>query len=451
MTTLKKGSRGKQVSELQKQLKAAGYSPGSIDGIFGPRTEAALKAYQRANDLEVSGVYDGKTYSVLTGKTAEGEAPDDEPTPLGDRSLNSVPGEPQVVKVHGEDRTYLIYETTASDGTPIRMAWRVASEHVAGLFGPGQEVRYDGSYQTLPSDVLFFGEADELANLTEDPITTWRNTLETESKTQPWLLDPDYQALSLMAVLENRPLSESEIQQTKWWQENTAAQRSWMKLYHSDPKTAQQRIDDGRILAAETLAAAGIDDAPDDVVNYMSDHLITGEWSQTYFQNQVKALSDPTSGFQVDPALKGIVGESTLDTTQQFEMEVRDTVKQWLGPNFGEWDDDTIARWAGELRNDPDAMTNLVETLKDQRQALFPEYDRNATYDTIASPWRQFMRNAWGETPDESDPLFHSIINMNDAVEAGKVLTKEGLARGNQTVENRVSTDLMSAFGGTAR
>ena len=450
MTLLRKGSRGSGVSELQKLLEAAGYSPGKIDGIFGPKTEAALKAYQQANDLDVDGVYGPKSYASLTGKSDAGEGVEDGDTsPIGDTQLNSVAGDPFVWKVG--DKVYLIHETTATDGSTLQLAWEVSPDHVEGLFGPGVTPTYDQTLDALPDEVLYFGNADELANLTEDPITTWRNTLDVESKTQPWLLDPDYQALSLMAVLENRPLSEAEIQQTEWWTSNTASQRAWMKLYHSDPMTAQQRIDDGRILAADALAAAGIDDAPDDVVQFMSDQLITGEWSQTYFQNQVKALSDPTSGFTIDDGLKGIVGESTIDTTQQYEMEVRDTVQRWLGPNFGGWEDDTIAQWAGELRNDPDAMTNLVETLKDQRQALFPDYDRNATYDTIASPWRQFVRNQWGEMPDEADPLFHSIINMNDAAEAGKVLTKEGLARGNQTVENRVSTDLMRSFGGTAR
>lgn len=37
-----------EVRQLQLALKAAGYDPGPIDGIWGPRTQAALVAYQAA-------------------------------------------------------------------------------------------------------------------------------------------------------------------------------------------------------------------------------------------------------------------------------------------------------------------------------------------------------------------------------------------------------------------
>lgn len=398
--------------------------------------------------MEVNGVYDTYVEGYLTGKQ-QTSSTNDGASPTGDGTLMSVAGDPSVWKVG--DTTYLIHETTATDGTPIRLAWEVSPNHVEGLFGPGQKQVYDQTLGSLPADVLMFGNADELANMTEDPITTWRNTLETESKTQPWLLDSDYQAKSLMAVLEGRSLSESEIQQTRWWQENTTQQRSWMKLFHSDPLTAQQRLEDGRILALDQLSQAGIDNPPEELVNFMSDKLIMGDWSQTYFTNQVRALSDPQTGIAVDSSVSDLLADTTLDTTRQYELEVNNVVKQWLGPNFGNWDQGEISRWAGEMRNNPDAMVELVEVLKDQRLALFPNYDRNATYETIASPWRQFVNNQWGQFPDEDDPMFHNVINMNDAAEAGKLLTKEGLNRGIQTVENRVSTDLMNSFGGSAR
>lgn len=41
------------VSDLQRVLDRAGYSPGPIDGIFGPRTLRALNAYQRDRNLPV--------------------------------------------------------------------------------------------------------------------------------------------------------------------------------------------------------------------------------------------------------------------------------------------------------------------------------------------------------------------------------------------------------------
>jgi uncharacterized protein (TIGR02594 family) len=54
---LKKGDRGTEVTKLQNVLTELGYDTGSPDGIFGPRTEAQLKAFQAAEDLEVDGIY----------------------------------------------------------------------------------------------------------------------------------------------------------------------------------------------------------------------------------------------------------------------------------------------------------------------------------------------------------------------------------------------------------
>ncbi len=52
---LKRGDKGAQVTDMQKMLKAAGFDPGPLDGKFGPRTEAALKAYQNATGGTVDG------------------------------------------------------------------------------------------------------------------------------------------------------------------------------------------------------------------------------------------------------------------------------------------------------------------------------------------------------------------------------------------------------------
>ena len=44
------------VAHLQRQLKRAGFTPGPVDGRFGPRTEHALIDFQRARHLAVDGI-----------------------------------------------------------------------------------------------------------------------------------------------------------------------------------------------------------------------------------------------------------------------------------------------------------------------------------------------------------------------------------------------------------
>jgi len=60
------------VIELQKALSSAGYDPGPADGEFGPRTEAAVVAFQQANGLSADGVVGPETASALNGVVAGG-------------------------------------------------------------------------------------------------------------------------------------------------------------------------------------------------------------------------------------------------------------------------------------------------------------------------------------------------------------------------------------------
>lgn len=54
---LKEGSRGPAVSQLQEALKDKGFNPGQVDGVFGPRTEAALKSFQQSRGIAADGIY----------------------------------------------------------------------------------------------------------------------------------------------------------------------------------------------------------------------------------------------------------------------------------------------------------------------------------------------------------------------------------------------------------
>ena len=64
MPLVKKGSKGEAVRKLQEMLNAKGYKL-NVDSDFGPATDAAVRAYQKANHLEVDGEVGPKTWSSL--------------------------------------------------------------------------------------------------------------------------------------------------------------------------------------------------------------------------------------------------------------------------------------------------------------------------------------------------------------------------------------------------
>jgi hypothetical protein len=62
---LKSGDKGSQVTLLQQALKSLGYLTGKADGQFGPATEEAVKAFQRAKGLAADGVVGKATRDAL--------------------------------------------------------------------------------------------------------------------------------------------------------------------------------------------------------------------------------------------------------------------------------------------------------------------------------------------------------------------------------------------------
>ena len=79
----KRGASGATVTEIQTRLKAWGYYKGAVDGLYGSRTEAAVRWFQRKTGLSVDGQVGDKTLAALgipssggsggSGGSAEGD------------------------------------------------------------------------------------------------------------------------------------------------------------------------------------------------------------------------------------------------------------------------------------------------------------------------------------------------------------------------------------------
>ncbi|MBE9041580.1 peptidoglycan-binding protein [Oscillatoriales cyanobacterium LEGE 11467] len=67
LLVLQRGDRGDRVLQLQQLLQNLGYPPGSLDGVFGLETEAAVVDFQLLNRLSPTGVVDAQTESTLLG------------------------------------------------------------------------------------------------------------------------------------------------------------------------------------------------------------------------------------------------------------------------------------------------------------------------------------------------------------------------------------------------
>ena len=59
--------RGDDIKGVQKAVAAAGYTPGKIDGVYGPKTENAIIRFQKFADIEVDGIVGPETTAALGG------------------------------------------------------------------------------------------------------------------------------------------------------------------------------------------------------------------------------------------------------------------------------------------------------------------------------------------------------------------------------------------------
>ena len=65
LVAVRRDDQGKKVEALQKRLAKLGFAPGPVDGAYGPRTAAAVEAFQKLADLDQSGRADARTVAAL--------------------------------------------------------------------------------------------------------------------------------------------------------------------------------------------------------------------------------------------------------------------------------------------------------------------------------------------------------------------------------------------------
>lgn len=131
---LRNGDRGEPVAALQRQLRAAGFDPGPVDGIFGPLTEAAVRQAQSQLQVTVDGVAGRQTMGALQSRVGRvGRAGASSLAPLaltfnGNPDPEVTPTVLRLLQEHGVTATFFILGETA-ERTPELLASIAADGH----------------------------------------------------------------------------------------------------------------------------------------------------------------------------------------------------------------------------------------------------------------------------------------------------------------------------------
>ena len=123
LTAQERGPSQEQIKGAQERLKVAGHDPGSVDGVWGPQTESAVRAYQQQHGLPVSGALDEATRTAL-GLTTAQRLPASRPGVVPDavqeaQTPRTVPAERPEQQKSAHDRSNVFQ---ASQGLPASQA-----------------------------------------------------------------------------------------------------------------------------------------------------------------------------------------------------------------------------------------------------------------------------------------------------------------------------------------
>ena len=133
----RQGSSGSVVTRIQQRLRDWGYYTYAVDGIYGSRTTAAVKKFQKANGLTADGICGEKTLAALGLRVPAASADGNTRALLARLISAEARGEPyvgQVQLVSGEIGEDFAMYFTASEQTPSLVSVAPLTNSTVPLF-----------------------------------------------------------------------------------------------------------------------------------------------------------------------------------------------------------------------------------------------------------------------------------------------------------------------------
>jgi peptidoglycan hydrolase-like protein with peptidoglycan-binding domain len=116
-----------RVRMLQERLRGAGLNPGPVDGVFGPRTQAAVERLQQAGGLSADGIVSHRTQRLLAARSTDSRRA------LGPAAPNAAPDRSRTARGPVPERSRDNARRAGQPGVPTAKAMTSTSQAMDGL------------------------------------------------------------------------------------------------------------------------------------------------------------------------------------------------------------------------------------------------------------------------------------------------------------------------------
>lgn len=338
------------MKSFQLFLQQAGFNPGPIDGIFGPKTLAAMQAFQRANELPVTSTYDRATEQAVMRMAMQGGS-----------------------SVGGPGTGVAAVEPGGATPTP--------AQAVATAATPVSDSDAEARIRQLYPQFVAYLDHPELG-----PILRQAAEL-------------GWGATELQGAIYN----------TNYWKNTPSSARAWEQQHATDPATATQRLLSQVATVINISGQMGYEF--DGNTNLMlADQAIRYGWDQDQLNAAVTAQVRKTYGEGKAPLNAGTIknlADQLWAQSREFLVPVsRKTVEGWaLDIQSGKKSQEGFTAWVtGLSKGRFPWLTKEIESGNTPERYFSSHQQRIAQILEISPDEIDWMDKQWGGIIDFNDP-----------------------------------------------
>tara|TARA_R100000808_G_C2155005_1_gene166608 strand:+ start:10252 stop:11589 length:1338 start_codon:yes stop_codon:yes gene_type:complete len=219
--------------------------------------------------------------------------------------------------------------------------------------------------------------------------------------------------------------------------------------FDKNPDTFYQKVEDYKLELQRTVEGKG-GSLSDEALTYAAEEWAWGRWSASKAKNQVIKAVDPYAYGEKDPGFAGVIGGEGFAKTTLYEHEVQELIDTWLPTSLHKKYEEKISEYAGKIRKNPNFKNELIEEMKDDRFALYPQYDRKLSFSNILAGKKSSASQVWGidmNNIKSDDPIILKMIQENNPSGEAEMLRNAGIDRGYAAVLADLNRAMTSSFG----